>query len=1242
MEKKYNYNIKRVAAKPRSKRLRDCMAVGSVAMAAVASTSYINASDKLDKATFDDLFRKVNVGTEAVPVWAIEAKYDLYALGDVTGIGRPLKLSNGNYITDRLDAWTDYENEAATWVLSAKLGHDLYLTQNSLLSRVAALEATPGLDTAALQQYLTDNSYAKLSDIPAVDLSPYLAKTEAAQLYQPKGNYLTAHQDLSAYAKKADAVTALGVSGNNLTWTKNGAVNSLTVPYAASSGQSGYLFTGGSVDPNTVETGTKLAFYSGISAATPNIPTFEGWQNALINIGLHGINRAAQLYVSSGSSLYFRSSKTSAWRTMLDSSNYAGVLDSRYYTKAEVNAKNYLLDANDGSIITFAYSKAGLDSADWFAAWNGRELRAISPTSLRTTIGAVTLTTDQEITGKKTFTNEVVATSKWITARIITGEYNSNNSTAQTKKAHSIELGYPNKDYMNFNEYGGVFNFYKTNLAFSSTGDGTLVAKISETGVTAASFVKTGGTASQFLMADGSVKTVHTLGAVADLGWGGTALQIPTISTLAFWNGAYSGGSSNLAYCNKGAFGDIVTHSHGEYLHAVGRHEGSWNLNEFTERCVKEIRANEQTTLNCPIVAYGVLVNLWDISNIAALQIIADSNGSMYFRAKQSGAGKIETPWRTVVDSTNYAGILDGRYYTESEADSRFVNAAGDTMTGMLKFSQDRHLIHAIYNSAGAYTNVLFTNRSDSSVIYGSPLWANVILETSNNCAYRQTSGTKHKIWDAGNDGPGSGLDADLLDGCHNGDVTAKALKNHGVIAAISGTSTFGEGLWLSRVYDNGYPCSYGNLLRIGGGGFGELLCGWDGSTACGSLFYRSKRDVDATEWSAWRRVAYVDDNVASATKLQTARSIWGQSFDGSGNVSGNMTGVGSISMNGDLVIDKSAPLIKLKGRENGSTIQFYASDNTYRASIQFQNNYGPLEIKTGSDDIYLAPGNAVRVKTSTASYALNAASFICDSWVRTKGATGWYNETYGGGWYMTDSTYIKNFNNKRLKIEGINDYYAIWLSSGGYCCEGYDGTSWGQGYGALNVGIKNNAQQTPLLVAYRVGAASHTGANRLLSVELLNSGTQLRVHFGGTMTHELWSNGNFHATGDVWGDGEMSGLGAPTSSDARLKNQLGGVVLPLDVIANAPAIMFRWKNKPDKPARVGTIAQYWMEHLPAAVGYRPDKFMTVYYGELAHIEAVSLSKIVVDIKEEVNDLRNRVSALDKENAGLKKLLANQ
>lgn len=51
---------------------------------------------------------------------------------------------------------------------------------------------------------------------------------------------------------------------------------------------------------------------------------------------------------------------------------------------------------------------------------------------------------------------------------------------------------------------------------------------------------------------------------------------------------------------------------------------------------------------------------------------------------------------------------------------------------------------------------------------------------------------------------------------------------------------------------------------------------------------------------TAVKRLAFLDSNVASATKLQTPRTIWGQSFDGTGNVSGNLSKVGNIQFSAD------------------------------------------------------------------------------------------------------------------------------------------------------------------------------------------------------------------------------------------------------------------------------------------------------------------------------------------------------
>lgn len=69
-------------------------------------------------------------------------------------------------------------------------------------------------------------------------------------------------------------------------------------------------------------------------------------------------------------------------------------------------------------------------------------------------------------------------------------------------------------------------------------------------------------------------------------------------------------------------------------------------------------------------------------------------------------------------------------------------------------------------------------------------------------------------------------------------------------------------------------------------------------------------------------------------------------------------------------------------------------------------------------------------------SYALSTASFICNSWVRTKGSTGWYNEDYGGGWFMENTTWIKNYGSKKVLINNevvSSSANGFRLSNGNY-----------------------------------------------------------------------------------------------------------------------------------------------------------------------------------------------------------------
>ncbi len=75
-------------------------------------------------------------------------------------------------------------------------------------------------------------------------------------------------------------------------------------------------------------------------------------------------------------------------------------------------------------------------------------------------------------------------------------------------------------------------------------------------------------------------------------------------------------------------------------------------------------------------------------------------------------------------------------------------------------------------------------------------------------------------------------------------------------------------------------PSYYGTAVNFGGyiGNF-QLFASHNNK-----LYFRQRWTGD---WYDWHTIAFTNSNVASATKLQTARTIWGQSFDGSGNVDG-------------------------------------------------------------------------------------------------------------------------------------------------------------------------------------------------------------------------------------------------------------------------------------------------------------------------------------------------------------------
>lgn len=78
------------------------------------------------------------------------------------------------------------------------------------------------------------------------------------------------------------------------------------------------------------------------------------------------------------------------------------------------------------------------------------------------------------------------------------------------------------------------------------------------TSFTANSIIMSGSTTTAAL----TTRAIKNMVALGDLGWtsAATDIYIPTVNTLAYWNGRYNNSSSNLTYCNKGAFGNAVTY----------------------------------------------------------------------------------------------------------------------------------------------------------------------------------------------------------------------------------------------------------------------------------------------------------------------------------------------------------------------------------------------------------------------------------------------------------------------------------------------------------------------------------------------------------------------------------------------------------------------------------------------------------------------------------------------------------
>ena len=422
--------------------------------------------------------------------------------------------------------------------------------------------------------------------------------------------------------------------------------------------------------------------------------------------------------------------------------------------------------------------------------------------------------------------------------------------------------------------------------------------------------------------------------------------------------------------------------------------------------------------------------------------------------------------------------------------------------------------------------------------------------------------------------------------------------------------------------------------------------------------------------------LALTSDNVASATKLQTARTIWGQSFNGTANVSGALSGATTISasntisttlQNGALKIgNKSTPISAIDAQvifNTGAAIRFgeTAWDWNQWAGLKYTHSnktvylgiadgsvfnankaqsYGKLQLKAIDRILFDSDSDNFQIYCDNSYDCLRIGSSDNSGYVLVSDIGNWDidgEDEYGANnWrisidgsslfkkiscpsiYTADS--ITSTSNKALLLSGnvIREYHhggSLYYSSITFKDTTLDLSAYG------NIGLTS------------VQGITINGGNGTISMvatggfDVTYRAASLSVSQTGASEYTwTFNHGSIKTTG---------GITAYQSSDERLKHNIHGVDSLAIIKAMGGTVAFRY-NEDDK-ASIGWIAQRVLHNTLMQdlvekdedgylkINYWSPKLIAVAFGAIEQVddEVVKLKARVRELENEVEQLKN-------------------
>lgn len=460
-------------------------------------------------------------------------------------------------------------------------------------------------------------------------LASYLTKTDAASLYQPKGNYLTAHQSLDGYVNaiavsgSGNAVTAVTKSGKTITFTKGstfslnghthdfitvGANQTITAtqytncrlsvrPYYNSGGptkygnilevvseisgggQLGMEWSGSQTKTDGTDTNVGKLYYRskrdnkagwtvwkrlafaeelawGNISGKPTSLSGYGITDGVNAVSVTGSGNAVTAASVSGHTLTL--TKGSSF-SLSNHTHYVGTTQvqgsSAEQALTGITKIDNILKLSKASVTVNTSYKAEQNRLVIYGTTYGNDANYIkSAGKLSYGDGGPQLvfSTSDNPDASGVQSAALVYTDHDTIGAGVSLSFVTNQGDAYFIAPHIKALTA---------FQGNLAWSYITNKPTTLSGFGITDGLRSVTQPSGSNVFVTGISTSGTAITYTKSYTKKSLSAVGTSGWTNASIDgniIPDMSFIAYWNGAYSGTSSNLAYCNKGAFGSFA------------------------------------------------------------------------------------------------------------------------------------------------------------------------------------------------------------------------------------------------------------------------------------------------------------------------------------------------------------------------------------------------------------------------------------------------------------------------------------------------------------------------------------------------------------------------------------------------------------------------------------------------------------------------------------------------------------